>query len=607
VAFVPLDDVSEGGGVLPAIRELLAIPGSGPAFEAIVRHVDGRDVLLVLDNFEHVLDAAADISGLLERCARLTALVTTRVVLRVRGEHDLTLRPLDPDDAVELFLTRAHAQSADFPLDSRHHDLVAEICERLEGLPLAVEIAVAQLRVLSPAALLEGLHRVSSTRAGPAYPRRQQTVRATIAWSVDLLDADTRRAFARTSVFHGGFTLTAFEDVCASGRDAQALLASLVESSLVVREPDQAEYRLTTLNVVREYAEGLLAGAGATAETRDRHANHYLGLVEDLSTSLRSGDHRTSMARLDRELYNIRSALDWTVDRGDGNAVAAAAWALMPYWAFRELSEEGRGWMEDIVERGALLPAARARALAINGFLRLWRGDYAGAAAVSAQALQETRMLSDEYGAAHAEMVLGILQCIGGDATVGLELLEHARASFDRVGDEWGVSMALIGIVWGMNAAGTDSGIELYEDTLARAAQLGFEAETLALGALGRRHALRGEHDVARRQLVDALRRVQAIDARLGIALYVDLIADVAAAQNEGRIAARLGAAATVIAQEVGAPVPGIAGDRTKRLELLGRRLGTSGLEEESEAGRMLSADQAARDAIAWAEEQAPP
>jgi hypothetical protein len=360
------------------------------------------------------------------------------------------------------------------------------------------------------------------------------------------------------------------------------------------------------LETIRQYAVGRLDDRGETIDARTRHAAFYLDLVEEVGTQLRGRGHEAAMARLDRDRHNVRAALDWSLERGDRDRVAEAGWSLTPYWTLREQLAEGQRWMLAVIEGRDVPDGARAKALAVAGLLAFWHGEYARARAPLTEALELFGSLDDEHGLAFAQLPLGMIQCILGDAQAGLALLGASRITFERVGDEWGASVALIGIAWALNIARADSPIDLFEEMLQRARNLGYEAETLALGALGRRRALRGERREAKRLLAEALERVQAIDARLGLAVNLDLLADLAWNEGHDRLAVRLGEAAAGVLEELGAQFPALVGDRERRLAALRENLGDGVFAAESEMARVLTAEEAATEAIVWARAQEP-
>jgi non-specific serine/threonine protein kinase len=482
---------------------------------------------------------------------------------------------------------------------------VSELCRRLDGLPLAIEIAAGHARLLRPRAILERLDQVTTQKAGAGYPDRQQTLRATIEWSVALLAKPQQTAFARAGVFRSTFGLDAFETVCSPGgtHDALGLLAPLVEGSLL-REQEEAthgEPRFSMLETIRAYAAEQLEASGEAEDARDRHASFYLELVAQLGVELRKSGHDVALMRLQADENNIRAALEWSLGRGDHERVTEAALALTPFWTFRERTGEGRRLVRQLIDATGIPRHALARALAVESVLAYWEGDFASALAPATEANAIFRELGDKEGIALTLFPLGMMASMAGDVGHSRVLLEESHAIFDRAGDNWGTSLAKLALAWALNIAGADAPRGLYEEAIERAQTLGYEPETLAIGALGRRRALEGNVGEAKRLLGEALRRVVALDAKLGVSVYVDLLSDLAANTREDGLATRLAGAAEASFAALGVPISPVVGDRDARLRGLRGRLGEA-FEAEYEEGKSLTLDAAVEQALAWAE-----
>ncbi len=311
--------------------------------------------------------------------------------------------------------------------------------------------------------------------------------------------------------------------------------------------------------------------------------------------------HGSALELLDRDESNIRAALSRLLELGEGERVARAGWSLLPYWTLRERVREGRRTLEDAVAAEGLSDAARARARAAGALLAFWGSDYEAAARWANDALDELHRLGDDAGIAVAQIPLGVGQTLRGACDAGTKLLEDSRRRAENAGAAWGVAMSLLARAWALNAAGVDAPLALYEETVLRARALGHEAETVAMGALGRRRALRGDVPEAKAVLSDTLRRVLALDVRIGIGLYLDLLGDLAAHEHRDELAVRLSSAAEVVFEGMGTGVPLLVGDRDGRLERLRARLGERAFASEREAGRSRSTDEAASEALAWA------
>jgi predicted ATPase len=366
VRFVSLVPISDSSLVAPAIIQALGLPESGdrPLGEALQAFLRDKALLLVVDNFEHVLPASPLVAELLATCPRLKALVTSRAVLRVSGEHDFQVPPLPlPDlarmppleqtaqcEAVQLFVQRAIAAKADFVLTEANAVAVTSICRRLDGLPLAIELAAARVGHLPPAALLARLERrLPLLTGGPRdQPVRLQTMRNAISWSYDLLDANDQRLFRRLSVFNAAFSLEAAEAVAAIGHDLDIDtldgMASLLDKSLLHQvDRPSGEPLFAMLETVREFGLEQLEASDELQFTRGRHAAYYLALAEAAEPQSRGRDDGARLARLQADYDNLRAALTWTVEATElGETGGRLAAALQWFWCLRGHFSAGR-------------------------------------------------------------------------------------------------------------------------------------------------------------------------------------------------------------------------------------------------------------------------
>ena len=335
--------------------------------------------LVVLDNFEHLLEAAPEVENLVEACPNLTVLATSRAPLRVRGEQEYPVPPLGlpastrspaPQEILSspsgrLFVERAWAAFPTFELTEGNARSVAAICWRLAGIPLALELAAARVRFLTPSTLLSRLDQALSAGWTRDMPERQRTMHAALDWSYDLLSEPEKGLFGRLSVFAGGFTLEAAEAVGAGGEvnaeEVLGLLGSLVEQSLVAveQEPGSAEARYGMLEPVRQYALERLEAGGEAEEARRWHAAFFLDLAERAHRLMGSGQVEW-LGRLDRETANLRAAMNWSLDN-EAETAARLGWALRPYWWIRGYHDEGRRSMEEVLAHD-LRPGLRGRA-----------------------------------------------------------------------------------------------------------------------------------------------------------------------------------------------------------------------------------------------------
>src|SRR5215216_5717150 len=371
MAFVELAQVNDPGLVVPTIAQALEIKESAaqPLLDSLIQHVHDRRLLLILDNFEQVLAAAPLVVRLLRACLQLKLLVTSRAALHVSGEHAYPVPPLSlPEgksanalgdltgsEAATLFIERAQAVNPSFAATDANAPVLAEICRRLDGLPLAIELAAARSSILSPQALLSRLERRLQLLIGGArdLPARQQTLRATIDWSYDLLDVTEQSLFARLAVFAGGCTLEAAEVVCnlEGGPDVLAGLDGLADKNLVQpRDGPDGDPRLLMLDTVREYALERLVGRNEADTVARRHADYYLGLAEQAEAELSGSWQGAWYERLGADLDNFRAALASSLAQYRLDTAARLAAALMPLWVSRGHVTEGVRWLDAALE-----------------------------------------------------------------------------------------------------------------------------------------------------------------------------------------------------------------------------------------------------------------
>ncbi len=398
VAFVSLEPIRSVDLVLPVIARALGIGDSGQSnvLNSLIVELATNRLLLVLDNVEQVIEVALNLAQLLAACPRLTMLVTSREPLRLASELEFSVVPLPlpagatastlediaASAAVQLFVQRARSVQPAFDLTSANAWDIARICQRLDGLPLAIELAAARTKILSPHALLSHLGAPLSLLVGGARdaPSRQRTMRDAIAWSYDLLTPDEQAIFRRLGIFVGGFTLEAamqvVDETIGSSVAVLDLLASLVDRSLVVPMTDGSEPRFVMLETIREYALEQLGHAGEAEEARRAHAIYFRDLAEQAEPALRGAAQPAWIARLETELPNLRAVLDWSLAGGDVETGLRLAGALYWFWFLRNHVGEGRAWFERARTAGSRLPAAAGRAAA-GAALLAWRAaDY---------------------------------------------------------------------------------------------------------------------------------------------------------------------------------------------------------------------------------------
>ena len=399
------------------------------AKDGLAEHIGERELLLLLDNLEQVIESASELSSLLSACPNLTLLTTSRERLRVQGEVEYPVPPLAEHAAVSLFCERAQLEPT---------NEISELCSRLDNLPLAVELAAGRTTALSPAQILERLsQQLDLLKGGRDADPRQQTLRATIEWSYELLSEDEQQLFHRISVFAGGGTLEAFEEVCGGDLDT---LQSLVEKSLLRFSNE----RYWLLETIREYAGERLEESGEAGDVRQWHAERFLSLGIEAAPFLRGTDAARWFDRLDEDLDNIRIALDFFA-LVDPERELRLATAVSRLWWVHGYLTEGRRRLEGALDRATSINprVERAEALHVLEYLASSQGDYEGGRAFAEEALRIHRGLGDEHAAAAVLNTLAANAMSRGDHGLAQSLFEQSRAIFAEFGDEWGIAMTV--------------------------------------------------------------------------------------------------------------------------------------------------------------------
>jgi predicted ATPase len=479
VAFISLASLKDPTLVVPTIARALGLSETGHAAlnEQLVDYLRPRHLLLVLDNAEQLVATAAPLATqALELAPRLKLLVTSREPLRVREEQIVMVQPLAlPEPAqvpnlaqlaaipsVALFVERAREATPVFALTADNAATIVEICQRLDGLPLALELAAARLALLTPEALLARLeHRLPLlSRGARDLPVRQQTLRNTIAWSYDLLAPNEQRLFRRLAVFVEGVTLQAVQAVCAfdatstsssTGADEGALLeqvAQLLDKSLVhAQQGTTGEPRFTMLETIREYASEQLAASGEQGTVQERHAQYFLRLAEEAEPDLYRPTERDSwLERLESEDANLRVALAWCEAKQDRvEAGLRLAGALAFYWYLRGALHEGRTWLEALLAHSTSSDRSVARGLALYGvgLLAWFAGDFAAAATQEEEALSIAQEVGDKHVIAYAGLTLGLIRLRQEDSEAARCLFAESHSLFRELGDAWGEALVL--------------------------------------------------------------------------------------------------------------------------------------------------------------------
>ena len=578
VWFVDLAPVANPLLVPAALAAELGIIGEGsrPVLDVIAERLTGCRSLLVLDNFEQVLSAADDVAHLLAESPGLRVLVTSRSLLQVRGERAFPLTPLDTppaearlveaaaSPAVQLFLARAQDVRPDFALTAENAPAVAAVVRRLDGIPLAIELAAARVQLLTPAMLLRRLDRRLDLQASDRdIPERQRTLRATVDWSHSLLGPAERALFAQLGVFAGGWTIEAAEAVGTGGgeMDVMETLSALVGHSLVtVDQRPEAEPRLRMLETIRDYARERLVERGEYDKTMRRLAAYLRDFSPRAAAGLAGVESRLWIERVDAELDNLRAALAWAVGSDEAELAIRIAAPLSRYWWSRSLLAP----MLDLAEQTADLPSvdrlapdAVALLLWCRGVIRIALGRVAEAQPFLQRLVEEARALQDDWLLAHGLTGLALTLPYETAAADMRGMLHEALDIFRRLGDEWGVAFVLsplgqVAVRDGDPAAASD----LHRQALTIADRIdddqlrGQALTLLALDAM-----LGADVAGARRWLVDAAALHRRLQDREGLAYCLDAFAAVALATGAPVAAARLVGAATGIRTAIGAAV----------------------------------------------------
>jgi non-specific serine/threonine protein kinase len=593
VVFVDLAPVSRRDQVVPVLARALGLRdlGGRPVREGVYEWLGPRRVLLVFDNFDHLVTASADLADLLTRCPDVCALVTSREALRLRWERLVLVPPLGlpvghgeasmediaRSPAVTLFVERAHDRNPTFQLTAENASAVAEICTRLDGLPLGIELAAARARLLTPSEIAgrldQGLPFLDE--GSRDRPQRQRTLRDAIGWSHDLLSIEEQVLFRRLAVFVGGFSVSAAETI--AGRAAQAdagisdgpalpdssvldLIHSLVDKSLLKRDAEAAETRFRWLETVREFGIERLQASGEANALRASHAAYCLALVRDIESD---PNEMVRSHRLEREHDNVRAAMRWALEGGDVLIGLRLASTLRRFWWRRGYLSEGRRWLADLLARGGRDPAVRetaewATALGAAGFLAWAQTDYPAALNYHREAIERWVELGEPHGLAAAQGFLGSALSFQGELRAARPVLEQSLAGWRTLGHTIGTGNALfqLGV------------IALYERRFAKADHLLNEALSLHrearsvndaaydIALLGMLAVQRGDLARAKRLIREAVNLLVGLDDHWVVVLLLEDAGTLAAAQGDAARALRLVGVASALRDRTGVPEP---------------------------------------------------
>jgi predicted ATPase/DNA-binding XRE family transcriptional regulator len=567
--FVSLGSTTDVGLVPSVMADALGVvSGDNSPTVALTKHLSDRELLLVLDTFEHLLDAAPLISELLAASPRVSALVTSRAPLRLRGEHEFPVGPLElprreghpeKSPAVALFFERAHAVNPGLIPEGEIPFIVADICRTLEGLPLAIELAAARVRHLPLAALRDHLrHQLDLLTGGPRdLPPRQRAMRDTVAWSYRLLDREAQWLFAELSVFAGGWTLEAARAVSNLAReDPLGATSALVDEGLAVVADTRGEPRFRMLDVIREFAVERREEAGVSSEIERRHAEYFTNLVEDAERQLGGALQEEWLRRLDAERHNIRAALRWTIDTREVTLAIRIAGAHWRAWQVRGDLAEGRSWLREALGIDPT-PHSQPRTKALWGaaWLALHQGDYDEAQKLSDDLLVIQRSQRDPIGTRNALTIRGMVAMSRDRPAAAIPPLRECVDICRVLGRSWHLATSLLNLAQPMMQEGDLAAAEsLLQEALQIYREVGdhrFEAR--AVEYLGHTALLARDTSRAQSLFRSSLREFASLGDRGGMAEGLAGLAAAAAADGRAVLAAQLAAASHATRETLGA------------------------------------------------------
>jgi predicted ATPase/DNA-binding CsgD family transcriptional regulator len=616
VHFVDLTAVIDPTLVATSIAQSIGLreaAGQSPA-ESLLQHLAAQRSLLVLDNFEQVLPAAPLVGKLLGACPQLKIVVTSRAVLRLSGEYEFIVPPLTLPDADEsdtqdsealaLFISRAQAVAPGLRIEADTVAAVAQICARLDGLPLAIELAAARVKLLPPTALLTRLDRRLSVLTGGRRdaPGRHQSLRNTIDWSFQLLSQRDKALFARLGVFVGGFSLGAAEVVCALHSDEpdDELIADgigqLLDMSLVQQAAQvDGEPRYRLLETLREYALERLDERGEAEQLRARHATHFLELAEHAEQLLSGPDAPRWVARLAADADNLRAALRTLLEQEDSSGSLRLAAALWRYWSIRGQLNEGRRWLDSALTHPSSQsapPSVRGRALNGAGALAFVQGEYEAARDFHEQSLAMRRTEGDRKAIAGSLNNLGIVALARADFVTARPLLEESLALKRELGDPWDVAMTLANLALVASQQDDHAAAEaLSQESLDVFRGLGDRRGVAnALTNLASSMVRRAEHSRALELLREALVLRRDLGDQVGIAECLEGLGEALAVSGRALEAATVFGGAQSLREQIGAPMAeSDRADYERALTQIDQRLSATARAAAWESGRVMS------------------
>jgi predicted ATPase/DNA-binding CsgD family transcriptional regulator len=588
VCFVPLAPIRSAELVPSSIAHNLGLQDSSdrPLIERLLTQLRERELLLVLDNFEQLLAAASVVADILKGTHAVRIIVSSRAPLHLTGEQEFPVPPLKlPDaeapptaasvagcEAVRLFAERAAAAVPGFTINERNAASIAEIARRLDGLPLAIELAAARIKLLPPEAMLPRLENSLGLLVGGArdLPSRQQTLRGTIAWSYELLSEGARRLLAACSVFRGGASLGGIESVCSTavdiGVDVLDGLAELVDQSLVRRVEGDISPRFMMLETIREYAAERLAEMPETARVRQAHAATFLAMTDDARLGLTGPAEKDWLARLEVEHNNVRAAIDWCRQKSPSDALRLAA-SMCFFWNMRGHYTEGRARLSALLEEVTDAAPPRVGALNAAATLAIDQGDYPDAFDKVHESLELSRKLNDKQGEGTAALYCGRAYIADGHPAEAAQYVEKGMTLLREVDDSVGVAYAfLYGGLAASFVGRLGEACEAFSQGVGVCRELGFRSlGARALQMLGHSRIELGDLRGAREALEEALPVSIDLGDRWVVPLELSGFAGLAAKTGRPRQALRLAGAAEACSQNGDFRVPSVMQNRLER------------------------------------------
>jgi predicted ATPase len=585
-----------------------------PTLDALTDHLAPLRLLIVLDNFEQIAGAAPDVGRLLDGAAGLRVIVTSRAPLSLPREQVFDVPPLEVPgddgaadaatlasiDGVALFVCRAQAADSSFALTEDNAAAVVRIVRRLEGLPLAIELAAARVQLFSPDVLARRLERgfeLLRGMAGDVSPRHR-TLRDTVAWSYDLLGNAERTAFRRLGAFAGSFSADSATVVLAAPpiEEVAPLLTSLINKSLVRREAPSERGRFSLSESIREFAEEELEKSGEARETRQRHAAHFVSVAEAAERALRRPGQAAVHRRLEAEEANLRAALRFCLAVGDAESGLRIGGAIWRFWQSEGRLDEGRSWLADLLDLPRVSAPARARGLVALAGLAYWQGRYDEALAQYRAAHEIYIRLGDAFGVADTLFDMSTAASWGGDATLGARLAEEALVRFEALGAREQVGMVLMAQGFARWMQGDLAGARpLWERSIAIAREVGDHVEAahkrLALASITFQEGHRA------RAIAEALEAMDELEDHGNVPLTVMALDWIAAlgAEGEPERCARLAGAASELRRTLGGGMRPEACGLTSGRDVASRLLDTATFERAWREGTRMRLSDAVR------------